>query len=71
MERPDAVSEPTDVDQLRRWEGSGAVWRVLSRDAHRVTVGLFSCDGGEEMHRLTSEDPALLRYVAGRDSSEA
>lgn len=71
MERPDPVSEPADVDQLRRWEDSGAVWRVLSRDARRVTVGLFSCDGGEEVHRLTSDDPALLRYVAGRDTSEA
>jgi hypothetical protein len=65
------MSEPNDVEQLRRWEDSGAVWRVLSRDARRVTVGLFTCDGGEEVHRLTSEDPALLRFVAGRDSSEA
>ena len=71
MERPDPVSDPTDVDQLRRWEDSGALWRVLSRDAHRVTVGLFSCDGGEEVHRLTSDAPALLRFVAGRDRSDA
>ena len=63
--------DPTDVDQLRRWQDSGALWRVLWRDEHRVTVGLFTCDGGEEVHRLTSEDPALLRFVAGRDSSEA
>ena len=62
--------DPTDVDQLRRWQDSGALWRVLWRDEHRVTVGLFTCDGGEEVHRLTSEDPALLRFVAGRDSSE-
>ena len=64
------VSDPTDVDQLRRWQDSGALWRILSRGEHRVTVGLFTCDGGEEVHRLTSEDPALLRFVAGRDSSE-
>lgn len=65
------MTDATDVDQLRRWEDSGAVWRVLSRDARRVTVGLFSCDGGEEVHRLTSDDPALLRFVAGRNSSES
>jgi hypothetical protein len=63
--------DPTDVDRLRRWQDSGALWRVLARDEHRVTVGLFTCDGGEEMDRLTSEDPALLRFVDDRDSSEA
>lgn len=71
MEHQGVVNEPTDVEQLRRWEDSGALWRVLSRDAHRVTIGLFSCDGGEEVHRLTSADPALLRFVAGRDRSDA
>ena len=56
---------------LRRWESSGALWRVLSRHDDALEVGLFTCDGGEEMDRLTSEDPALLRFVDDRDSSEA
>jgi hypothetical protein len=62
--------EPTPVAQLRRWEDSGAVWRVLTRSTRRVTVGLFTCDGGEEVARLTSDDPGLLRFVAGRDRSD-
>ncbi|MGA9746934.1 MAG: hypothetical protein WBQ50_05715 [Nocardioides sp.] len=59
-----------DLQALLRWERSGAVWRVLGRRADEVTVGLFTCDGGEEMDRLSSSDPVLLRHVAGRDSND-
>jgi len=59
--------EPEDpVAVLRRWEAAGAPWRVLGQDGGRLTIGLFSCDGGEEMSRLTSGDPGLVAYVAGR-----
>lgn len=57
------------VEVLRRWEDSGAHWTVLSRRAGRVTVGLFRCDGGEEVDRLTSTDQRLLEFLAGRESS--
>lgn len=63
--------EADPVAMLRRWEHSGAVWRVLGRPGAGVTVGLFSCDGGEEMSRFTSSDPSLLAWLAGRSSSEA
>lgn len=55
---------------LQRWEDSGAHWAVLERRNGVVTVGLFRCDGGEEVDRLTSADPALLEFLAGRDSSD-
>ena len=58
------------VGTLQRWETSGAVWRVLNRTSAEVTVALCRCDGGEEVERFTSGDPAVLAYVGGRLSSE-
>ena len=55
---------------LRRWEDSGAVWRVLSRAEGTVTLALCTCDGGEEMSRIVSDDPDLLAHVGDRRSSE-
>lgn len=58
------------VEALRRWEGSGAAWRVVARGPARVTVALLRCDGGEEVDRLTSGDPSWLAHLADRDDSE-
>lgn len=54
---------------LRRWEDSGAHWAVIARRGGTITVGLYRCDGGEEVDRLASADPALLEFLAGRESS--
>jgi hypothetical protein len=59
------------VAVLSRWEAAGAVWRVVARDGDAVTVALCRCDGGEEVGRLTSADPGLLRYLADRTRSDA
>ena len=45
------------VSTLLRWELQGGVWRVLGRDGEQVTIGLFTCDAGEEM------DPASRRHL--------
>jgi hypothetical protein len=58
------------VDMLQRWEDAGAIWRVVSRDTHRVEVALLTCTGGEEVDRLHSSDPELLAFVGERWSSE-
>ena len=58
------------VEAVRRWELSGGHWRVLADDGTRLTVSLMTCDGGEEMSRVESEDEVLRTYVAGRSSSE-
>lgn len=58
------------VTRLERWESFGATWQVLMRDGDRVTIALCRCDGGEEVERLTSDDPALLAYLDGRSTSE-
>lgn len=56
------------VAVLVAWEQSGALWSVLSRRGGEITVGLFRCDGGEEVDRITSSDPALLAFVDERCS---
>ncbi|ASF07575.1 hypothetical protein NBRGN_021_00070 [Nocardia brasiliensis NBRC 14402] len=61
---------PDPTATLRRWADSGAIWRVLARTTTRVTVGLFECTGGQEVDRITSTDPALLRFLGDRWSSE-
>ncbi|CAM4203012.1 hypothetical protein NONI108955_14345 [Nocardia ninae] len=62
------TSDATAV--LRRWAEAGAVWRVLRRGVGQVTIGLYECTGGQEVDRFTSTDPALLRFLGDRSSSE-
>ena len=57
--------------RLRRWEQSGATWRVVLRTTDEVEIALLSCDAGEEMDRLRSADPALRDYLGDRDRSSA
>jgi hypothetical protein len=66
------MSGPADdpVAVLQRWQDAGAIWRVLDRRPKGVTVGLYQCDGGEEVDRFSSVDARLLRFLADRDSSE-
>jgi hypothetical protein len=61
---------PSQVETLRRWERSGAIWEVVSRTPSGLTISLLSCSGGEEVERLTSDDPDLRAYVGARSSSE-
>jgi hypothetical protein len=57
------------VGRLQRWQAFGAHWVVLDDDGDRVTVSLCRCDGGEEVERLTSDDPSLRAFLGGRTSS--
>ena len=52
------------VAELRRWEDSGASWRVVAKSRRGVTIALMRCDGGEEADRFTSDDAKLLDFVA-------
>jgi hypothetical protein len=58
------------VQVLRRWEGSGGVWRVLSRSSGRVHVVLLTCDAGEEMDRFESTDAKVLEFIGLRTGSD-
>lgn len=58
------------VDRLERWHLFGAVWRVASRSAGTVTIAFCRCDDGEEVDRLTSDDPNLMDWLEVRKGSE-
>lgn len=65
------MPESAEIVTLQRWESSGAVWQVVGRTADSVTVALLTCDGGQEVERLTSGNPELLAYLADRETSES
>ena len=44
---------------------------MAGRRGDTLVIGLYRCDGGEEVDRLVSSDPALARYVGDRSDSEA
>ncbi|ONM48408.1 hypothetical protein B0T44_09825 [Nocardia donostiensis] len=58
------------VSALRRWTDCGALWRVVARRPGSVTIGLYTCTGGEEVDRIVSDDPAVLAYIGNRESSD-
>lgn len=64
-----AAATTETVAVLRRWEESGAMWRVLSATAGQVTVSLCTCDGGEEVSRIFAPADELAGFLAGRASS--
>ncbi|BCJ49331.1 hypothetical protein Asp14428_08060 [Actinoplanes sp. NBRC 14428] len=66
---PGPLTGSAQLDLLRRWEDSGATWRVLGRSADAVVVALLSCDAGEEVDRLHGTDRELLAYIGERDRS--
>ena len=59
-----------DRKTLQRWEDFGGVWRVLASHDQAATVSMCRCDGGEEVQRLTTEDPDLVSWLAAHPSSE-
>ncbi len=68
VRRPDEPVDPVAV--LRRWEAGGGGWRVEPGARGELTVVLLTCDGGEEMDRLTSADADLAAYLDGRTASD-
>jgi hypothetical protein len=57
------VDDPTEA--LRRWLDSGGHLRVFAEGTGGLTVALLTCDGGEEMGRLTSGDPEFVALALG------
>ena len=60
--------EPLDV--LRRWEESGAVWRVISSSKDTVDIALLTCTAGEEIGRIHTSDPQVRAYLRSRTRRE-
>jgi hypothetical protein len=58
------------VEVLRRWEASGGHWKVLHHTDRWIDIGLYSCDGGEQMSQVSGARTSVLHsYLAGRTSS--
>ena len=53
----------SDLDDLRRWEDFGGTWELVARRGDVRIVSLLRCDGGEEVGRLSSDEPDLVNYV--------
>jgi hypothetical protein len=60
----DRAADP--VAALRRWEESGAVWRVEQRACGTVTIALLTCDGGEQVGQVRCAEDAVEDFLAGR-----
>jgi hypothetical protein len=52
-----------ELDRLRRWEDSGATWRIVVRRPDAVEIALHTCDAGAQVDRMVTADPDLLDYV--------
>ena len=59
----------TPIDVLTRWEDSGAVWRAVHVSDAKAIVDLCTCTG-EPVDRIESSDPALIRLLRERPTSE-
>ena len=64
-----AAMSDDPVEIVQRWESAGGLWRVISRGGGHLTVGLFRCDGGEQVDHVRSADVALFEFVGDRESS--
>ncbi len=62
------VMDGDPVETLQRWESAGGHWRVIGRGGGRLTVGLFRCDGGEQVDVLSSDSASLATFVGGRET---
>lgn len=58
---------PSPLDELDRWEGFGGTWALRQLDADGAIVSLCRCDGGEEVSRIVSADPAFLEWAARQE----
>jgi hypothetical protein len=56
---------------LRRWELFGGRWRVLARTDSVVTLGLFTCDGGQEISRVTATSDEFGTFLEARRAATA
>ena len=58
------------VATLRRWEEFGGVWKVVFRSGSQVTLSLCRCDAGEEVERLSVDDPVLAEWLDARRAAD-
>jgi hypothetical protein len=62
---PPATRPTITVEDLERWEDSGATWRALELTDERTVVELCTCSG-EPVDALQSEAPEVIEFVRAR-----
>lgn len=60
---PQAEPSP-DLQTVLRWQASGGDMKVLD-DGDPLVVSLCSCDGGQEMQRISSTAADLRAHLSG------
>jgi len=55
-------------ERLERWRAHGGTCRLVELDEARAQVVLCRCDGGEEVERFTTADPAVLAWVRANEA---
>lgn len=56
------------IARLERWAAHGGTCRLEQTRADRATVVLCRCDGGEDVERFTTADPAVIAWVRANES---
>lgn len=62
-----SASPASPLDELDRWEGFGGTWALRQLDTDGAIVSLCRCDGGEEVSRIVSAEPAFLAWAARQE----
>lgn len=59
--RPESGPPGGLVEVLKRWEDAGGLWEVLRIDDAWIEVGLFTCDGGEQVSHIRGARTSVLQ----------
>ncbi len=51
------------IAKLDHWVAHGGTCQLIELAPDRGEIALCRCDGGEEVERFTSTDPAVLAWV--------
>ena len=61
------ADRPPDVDVLAtvdRWQRAGGTWQLIISSRTSAVIALCTCTGGEEVDRISIDDPATLARLA-------
>lgn len=56
------------IARLERWAAHGGTCRLEKSGGGQATVVLCRCDGGEDVERFTTADPAVMAWVRANES---
>lgn len=56
------------IARLERWTAHGGTCRLVELGPDQAQVVLCRCDGGEEVERFTTADPAVAAWVRANET---